>query len=109
MPRGGNRPPTKGAVVLRPLADGVLDTLFRQSVIGSYKGEPYIEGVRRLARLIEAELQAQIYETEHSRQVATAGRQSRKRLSADERSVAQQIGQQARRKREAAVLKQQTV
>lgn len=60
--RGGSRPPTPAAVILEPLSDHVLDVLFRQSIIGMQRGDPYLDGVRRLARLIEAELQGQVYE-----------------------------------------------
>lgn len=68
MPRGGARPPTKGVAILQPLDDRTLDALFKQSIVGSYRGEPYLDGLRRLARLIEAELQGQIYQAAHRQQ-----------------------------------------
>ncbi len=59
--RGSSRPPTPAAVILEPLSDHVLDVLFRQSIVGMERGDPYLDGVRRLARLIEAELQGQVF------------------------------------------------
>lgn len=47
-------------LTLGPLPDDVIEALFRQSIIPYRKGEPYIEGVRRLVRLVEAELQGRL-------------------------------------------------
>lgn len=66
------------AIVLKPLSDVVLVELFYQSVVGRQKGEHYLEGLRRLARLIEAELQGQVYDVEHSRE---AGFRKRRKVA----------------------------
>jgi len=42
------------------LPDGVIDELFRQSLIGGRRGDPYLEGLRRYTRLVEAEIQGRL-------------------------------------------------
>lgn len=48
-------------VIIKPLSDQTLTALFAQAIVGSKRGDPYIDSLRRLGRLIEAEIQAQIY------------------------------------------------
>lgn len=53
------------AIILKPLPDGVIVDLFQQAIVGRRPGDPYINGLRELTRLIEAELQGQIYAAAH--------------------------------------------
>lgn len=47
-------------VTIEPLPDDVLAALFEQAVVTRPKGEPYIEGLRRYSRLLEAEIQGRM-------------------------------------------------
>jgi len=70
---------TKAAtIILKPLPDEALAACFEQAVINRLRGEDYIHGLRRYTRLIEIELQAQIYRTAHQR-AYDAGRREKRR------------------------------
>lgn len=68
-------------VIIRPLPDAVLADLLNQALIGYYRGEPYLDVLRRFTRLAEAELQAQIFSAEHER-ARDAIKRERKRATA---------------------------
>lgn len=65
-------------VILKPLSDRVIAALFTQACVGTHKAEPYLDVLRRLLRLVELELQAQIFNAAHERDYG-ADRRSRKR------------------------------
>lgn len=60
-------------VILEPLSDEVISGLFEQAVVGRRKGDPYINGLRCFTRLLELELQAQIYNAEYRRNRSLLG------------------------------------
>lgn len=66
---------------VRPLDDETLQALYEAWCVNFYKGEPAPSGWRRLARLVEAEIQGQILTNVHNSQRRAseyAARKSRK-------------------------------
>lgn len=60
-PKGYKFPLYKpGVATIEPLPDDVLAALFEQAVLTRPKGEPYIDGLRRYSRLLEAEIQGRL-------------------------------------------------
>ena len=56
------------AFLLRPPPDEVVDELFKQAVATGYKGEPYLQCMRRFTDLLTLELQGQVFEREYHRE-----------------------------------------
>lgn len=54
--------------LLRPPSDEVVDALFNQAVATGYKGEPYLQCMRRFTDLLTLELQHQVFERAYHRE-----------------------------------------
>lgn len=65
-------------IILKPLDRIVIRDLFSQSLIGARKGDDYIQAMERFTRLVEFELQAQLFSRAAQRMAEETWRAKRK-------------------------------